>query len=442
MRLMGFINSSDYIGLKMELEKYNVVDIADFLETLNQDKMVLVFRLLPKDMSAEVFSYLTSNQQQYLIESITDSEIRYLLNGLFVDDAVDLLEEVPASMVKKILENINDEKRVLINQYLKYKPDSAGSIMTSEFVELGLKNTVKEAIDIIKKTGSNKETVYTCYVKNNERKLVGIVPLRTLMFESDEILVEDVMTTKIISINTNEDQEVVADMIRKYDLLSLPVVDSENRLVGIITVDDAMDVIEEENTEDFEKMAAISPSENEYLRTGVWELARNRIVWLLILMLSATITGSIISYFEDTLAAMIILTTFIPMLTDTGGNAGSQSATLVIRGLALGEIKTGDFLKVLWKEFRVSLICGLILSVVNFLRLVYISKVGIGIAFVVCITIALTVVIAKLVGGVLPIGAKKLGFDPALMASPLITTIVDSIVLVLYFYVASMVLGI
>ncbi|WP_315169255.1 magnesium transporter [Metaclostridioides mangenotii] len=442
MRLMGFINSSDYIGLKMELEKYNVVDIADFLETLKQDKMVLVFRLLPKDMSAEVFSYLTSNQQQYLIESITDSEIRYLLNGLFVDDAVDLLEEVPASMVKKILENINDEKRVLINQYLKYKPDSAGSIMTSEFVELGLKNTVKEAIDIIKKTGSNKETVYTCYVKNNERKLVGIVPLRTLMFESDEILVKDVMTTKIISITTNEDQEVVADMIRKYDLLSLPVVDSENRLVGIITVDDAMDVIEEENTEDFEKMAAISPSENEYLRTGVWELARNRIVWLLILMLSATITGSIISYFEDTLAAMIILTTFIPMLTDTGGNAGSQSATLVIRGLALGEIKTGDFLKVLWKEFRVSLICGLILSVVNFLRLVYISKVGIGIAFVVCITIALTVVIAKLVGGVLPIGAKKLGFDPALMASPLITTIVDSIVLVLYFYVASMVLGI
>ncbi|WP_331490499.1 magnesium transporter [Metaclostridioides mangenotii] len=442
MRLMGFINSSDYIGLKMELEKYNVVDIADFLETLKQDKMVLVFRLLPKDMSAEVFSYLTSNQQQYLIESITDSEIRYLLNGLFVDDAVDLLEEVPASMVKKILENINDEKRVLINQYLKYKSDSAGSIMTSEFVELGLKNTVKEAIDIIKKTGSNKETVYTCYVKNNERKLVGIVPLRTLMFESDEILVEDVMTTKIISITTNEDQEVVADMIRKYDLLSLPVVDSENRLVGIITVDDAMDVIEEENTEDFEKMAAISPSENEYLRTGVWELARNRIVWLLILMLSATITGSIISYFEDTLAAMIILTTFIPMLTDTGGNAGSQSATLVIRGLALGEIKTGDFLKVLWKEFRVSLICGLILSVVNFLRLVYISKVGIGIAFVVCITIALTVVIAKLVGGVLPIGAKKLGFDPALMASPLITTIVDSIVLVLYFYVASIVLGI
>ncbi len=442
MRLMGFINSSDYIGLKKELEKYNVVDIADFLETLKPEKMVLVFRLLPKDMSAEVFSYLTSDQQQYLIESITDSEIRDLLNGLFVDDAVDLLEEVPASMVKKILENINDEKRVLINQYLKYEPDSAGSIMTSEFVELGLKNTVKEAIDIIKRTGSNKETVYTCYVKNNERKLVGIVPLRTLMFESDETLVENVMTTKIISISTNEDQEVVADMIRKYDLLSLPVVDSESRLVGIITVDDAMDVIEEENTEDFEKMAAISPSENEYLRTGVWELARNRIVWLLILMLSATITGSIISHFEDTLAAMIILTTFIPMLTDTGGNAGSQSATLVIRGLALGEIKSGDFLKVLWKEFRVSLICGLILSVVNFLRLVYISKVGIGVAFVVCITIALTVVIAKLVGGILPIGAKKLGLDPALMASPLITTIVDSIVLVLYFYVASMVLGI
>ncbi|WP_038299287.1 magnesium transporter [Metaclostridioides mangenotii] len=439
---MGFINSSDYIGLKKELEKYNVVDIADFLETLKPEKMVLVFRLLPKDMSAEVFSYLTSDQQQYLIESITDSEIRDLLNGLFVDDAVDLLEEVPASMVKKILENINDEKRVLINQYLKYEPDSAGSIMTSEFVELGLKNTVKEAIDIIKRTGSNKETVYTCYVKNNERKLVGIVPLRTLMFESDETLVENVMTTKIISISTNEDQEVVADMIRKYDLLSLPVVDSESRLVGIITVDDAMDVIEEENTEDFEKMAAISPSENEYLRTGVWELARNRIVWLLILMLSATITGSIISHFEDTLAAMIILTTFIPMLTDTGGNAGSQSATLVIRGLALGEIKSGDFLKVLWKEFRVSLICGLILSVVNFLRLVYISKVGIGVAFVVCITIALTVVIAKLVGGILPIGAKKLGLDPALMASPLITTIVDSIVLVLYFYVASMVLGI
>ena len=437
---MIFIEQNDYVGLKRALSNVNVVDIAEFLEELDSEKMLLVFRILPKDVCVEVFSYMTPEQQQHVIVSITDKEVRHLINELFLDDTVDFLEELPAGIVKKVLTNVDEEKRKQINQFLQYKPASVGSIMTVEFVELQQSNTVKQAIDTIRKTGLDKETIYTCYCINEKRQLVGIVPLRALILSDDDEVITEIMTTNLISLQTHDDREEAADLIRKYDFLSIPVVDSENRLVGIVTVDDALDVIEEETTEDFEKMAAITPSENEYLKSSVFTLAKNRIIWLIVLMFSAMVTGGIISKFENILAQMMILMSFIPMLTDTGGNAGSQSATLIIRGLALGEVKSSDLFKIVWKELRVSLICGSVLAAANFARLI-ITGTDIVVSCVVCLSVMFTVIVSKIIGGSLPILAKNLRLDPAIMASPLITTIVDSLALIIYFLLAKTMLN-
>ncbi|MCR1975615.1 magnesium transporter, partial [Clostridium sporogenes] len=380
--------------------------------------------------------------QQYIIQSITHEEMTTIIDQLYFDDVIDLLEEMPANIVKKILLNTDDKKRKLINQFLRYEEDSAGSIMTIEFVDLKKEMTVEQAIERIRKTGVDKQTINTCYVIDKNRKLEGIISIRRLILSNKDVLIKDIMKENYVSINTFDDQEYVANQFKKYDLVSMPVVDKEHRLVGIITIDDIVDIIDQENTEDFHKMAAMEPSEEEYLKTGVFELAKHRIIWLLVLMISATFTGNIIRKSEDVLQSVVILASFIPMLMDTGGNSGSQSSTLVIRGLALGEIKLKDIFKVMWKEFRVSVVVGIVLSIVNFLRVYFIEKVSFMVSITVCISLFFTVVLAKVVGGILPIVAKKLKLDPAIMASPLITTIVDAVALLIYFGIAKMLLGI
>ncbi|NLY43346.1 MAG: magnesium transporter [Clostridiaceae bacterium] len=440
--LMPLIEQGKLAQVRNEIIKMNVVDIAQLFEELSQDKIIVIFRLLPKEIAADVFTYLSYEQQQYIIESITDTEIKNIIDDLFLDDTVDLIEEMPANVVKKILKNTSEDKRKLINQFLNYPDNSAGSIMTIEYVDLKKGMTVKQALEHVKKTGVDKETIDVCYVIDKNRILEGIIPIRKLILAEESVIIADIMDTNFISIRTNDDQEKIAALFKKYDLLAMPVVDNENRLVGIITIDDVVDIIEQENTEDFQKMAAIEPSEEEYLKTSVLTLARHRIVWLLILMISATFTGNIIKKFEDVLQSVVVLAAFIPMLMDTGGNAGSQSATLVIRGLALEEIKLKDIAKVIWKELRVSVIVGLILAAVNFIRIYYFETTDIKITTTVCASLFLTVVLAKVVGGVLPIMAKKLKLDPAIMASPLITTIVDAVALMAYFYLAAWILGV
>ncbi len=380
--------------------------------------------------------------QQYIIQSITHEEMTTIIDQLYFDDVIDLLEEMPANIVKKILLNTDEKKRKLINQFLKYEEDSAGSIMTIEFVDLKKEMTVEQAIERIRKTGVDKQTINTCYVIDKNRKLEGITSIRRLILSNKDVLIKDIMKENYVFINTFDDQEYVASQFKKYDLVSMPVVDKEHRLVGIITIDDIVDIIDQENTEDFHKMAAMEPSEEEYLKTGVFELAKHRIIWLLVLMVSATFTGNIIRKSEDVLQSVVILASFIPMLMDTGGNSGSQSSTLVIRGLALGEIKLKDIFKVMWKEFRVSVVVGIALAIVNFLRVYFIEKVSFMVSITVCISLFFTVVLAKVVGGILPIVAKKLKLDPAIMASPLITTIVDAVALLIYFGIAKMLLGI
>lgn len=439
--IMNLVRENKYAEVKTYLMQMNVVDIAQFLEDLEVDQMLVLFRLLPKEIAADVFAYMSYEQQEYIIEAITDSEISSIVNDLFLDDTVDLLEEMPSNIVKKILKNTNKETRESINQLLKYPENSAGSLMTIEYVDLKKEMSVAQAIGHIKKTGLDKETINTCYVIDENRKLEGIVSLRKLILHESEVLIKDMMNTKIIAIDTGMDQEEIADLFKKYDLLAMPVVDKENRLVGIITIDDIVDIIEQENTEDMQKMAAMQPSEEEYLKTNVFTLAKHRVIWLLVLMISATFTGNIIKQFEEVIQSVVVLAAFIPMLMDTGGNAGSQSATLVIRGIALNEIELGDIFKVLWKEFRVSVIVGLILSVVNFLRIYFFEKTDLKISITVCVSLFLTVVLAKIVGGVLPIIAKRLKLDPAIMASPLITTIVDAVALFTYFTMASWMLG-
>lgn len=439
--IMNLVRENKYAEVKTYLMQMNVVDIAQFLEDLEVDQMLVLFRLLPKEIAADVFAYMSYEQQEYIIEAITDSEISSIVNDLFLDDTVDLLEEMPSNIVKKILKNTNKETRESINQLLKYPENSAGSLMTIEYVDLKKEMSVAQAIGHIKKTGLDKETINTCYVIDGNRKLEGIVSLRKLILHESEVLIKDMMNTKIIAIDTGMDQEEIADLFKKYDLLAMPVVDKENRLVGIITIDDIVDIIEQENTEDMQKMAAMQPSEEEYLKTNVFTLAKHRVIWLLVLMISATFTGNIIKQFEEVIQSVVVLAAFIPMLMDTGGNAGSQSATLVIRGIALNEIELGDIFKVLWKEFRVSVIVGLILSVVNFLRIYFFEKTDLKISITVCVSLFFTVVLAKIVGGVLPIIAKRLKLDPAIMASPLITTIVDAVALFTYFTMASWMLG-
>ncbi|NSW91862.1 MAG: magnesium transporter [Firmicutes bacterium] len=376
-----------------------------------------------------------------IIESITDKEIKYIIDELFLDDTIELLEEMPANIVKKILKNANENTRKLINQLLKYPENSAGSIMTIEYVDLKKEMTVKQALEHIRKTGVDKETIDVCYVIDNNRKLEGSIPIRKLILNNEDVIVADVMDINVIAVNTHVDQEEIASLFKKYDLVAMPVVDNENRLVGIITIDDVVDVIEQENTEDFQKMAAIAPSEEEYLKSNVMMLAKHRILWLLVLMVSATFTGRVIMRYEALLQSVVALTAFIPMLMDTGGNAGSQAATLIIRGLALGEIKLNDILKIIWKEFRVSVLVGIALAGVNFIRLYFIEKTSIMITTTVCISLIVTVILAKVIGGMLPVAAKSLKLDPAIMASPLITTIVDAMSLIAYFTIATWLLG-
>ncbi|HOB20951.1 MAG TPA: magnesium transporter [Candidatus Atribacteria bacterium] len=441
-KIIKLINEGKYTETRNELIKLNVVDIAQFLSELEEDKSLIVFRLLPKEIAAEVFSYMSSEQQRYIIESITDREIKGIIDELFMDDTVDLLEEMPANVVKKILKNIGEQERKIINQLLMYPDYSAGSLMTIEYVDLRKEMTVGEAIRHIRETAIDKETIDVCYVTDNNRKLEGAVSIRKLILSDEAALVKDLMETNIVSIHTHMDQEEIADLFKKYDLLVMPVVDKENRLVGIITIDDIVDIIEQENTEDFHVMAAMQPSEEEYLKTRVVKLAKNRVLWLLVLMISSTFTGYIIRRFNDVLQSVVVLAAYIPMLMDTSGNAGSQSATMVIRGLALNELKLNDILRVIWKEFRVSLIVGAVLTIVNFLRIYLIEGTDLNISAVVCMSLFITVILAKVIGGSLPIIAKKLRLDPAIMASPFITTIVDAIVLSTYFTLATWLLHI
>ena len=430
------------LEVKNKLILLNPIDIASILETLSKENTLKAFRILSKDLASEVFSYLSSEKQQEIIESSSDEELKRIIDDMFLDDTVDLIEEMPAGVVAKILKNTSVENRKLINQFLKYPEDSAGSIMTVEYVSLKNDMNVKESLERIREKGIKNETINDCFVIDKERKLVGTLPIRELIINQEDTLIKNIMTDNFEKVQADTDREFVADLFRRYDLSTMAVVDTENRLVGIITIDDIVDVIDQENTEDFQKMAAMEPSDKEYLKESVFALAKHRILWLLILMISATATGTIIRRYEDTLQSVVVLAAFIPMLMDTGGNAGSQSSTLIIRGLALGEIKTKDVWKILWKEFRVSIIVGITLAIVNFLRILYFDKIGFTMTLVVCLSLFATVVIAKVVGGILPIAAKKLKLDPAIMASPLITTIVDACALVIYFTMATALLHI
>lgn len=440
--ILQFIEQKKYVQLKKVLSEMNEVDIAEILDPLDINTTLLIFRMLPKDLAVDVFAHFSTEQQRDIINAVTDKELNYILDELFFDDMIDLIEEMPANIVSKILENSTQEERKLINQFLKYPPDSSGSLMTIEYVELRKDMTVKEALIHLKEIGLNKETIYTCYVTDKNRTLEGIVSLRTLVISNDEILIESLMEDEVIFVNTHDDQETVANVFTKYGFLALPVVDNELRLTGIITVDDIMDVIEQEATEDFQRMAAMSPSDEAYLDTSVFKLARNRVTWLLILMISGTFTGRIIGKFNDVLSSVVILATFIPMLMDTGGNSGNQSSTLIIRGLAVGDITLKDGWKVLLKEFRISIIVGLTLATTNFVRLLLIEKVDVLVALTVSMTLVFTIMVAKMVGGTLPLLAKRLKIDPAIMAGPLITTIVDALSLTVYFTLASFLLNI
>ena len=437
--------NNKFSAIKEMLSEMNVVDIAAMMEEIeDEENQVRLFRLLPKSSSADVFSYLDSDIQTNIVAAITGSELNLLMEDMFIDDAVDFLEEVPANVVTRVLAHTSSETRNLINKFLQYPDNSAGSIMTIEMVSFPETYSVREAVEEIRRTALVKETIYTCYCTDGKRKLVGTVPLRRLIVSPENALVKDIMydDEQLIFVNTMDDQEEVADIAKKYDLLSIPVVDKEQRLVGIITIDDIVDVIEEENTEDFEKMALLLPSEDEYLKTNVFKLYKNRIIWLMILMVSATFTGQIIEGFENKLSMIAGLTAAIPMLMDTGGNCGNQVSTLVIRGLALGDIKLGDYLRVLWKEIRVAFLCGVSLAVVNFARMWIIkavtgSAVSSNTFIVVCLAMFCAVVVAKAIGCTLPILAKLLHLDPALMAGPMITTIVDALTLLIYFGIAN-----
>lgn len=440
-RLLGLLEGGKHSELRGALMMLNIVDIADFLEELDADKRLLVFRILPKDISADVFSYMSSDARQTLIESIGDNEITLLIKDMFLDDAVDFLEELPASVVKRVLQNTDDSTRNLINQFLRYPDYSAGSIMTIEYMEVHSNMTVGQTMEFIRQVGLDKETIYTIYVIDRARHLMGTIPLRKLILEQESVVVETIMENLVAAVTTTDDQEKVADLVRHYDLMAIPVVDAENRLVGIITADDIMDVIEEENTEDFEKMAALTPSEDPYLHLSPWKLALNRVPWLLLLSVAAIFTGMIITSFEDLLRnADVVLTACIPMLMDTGGNCGAQVSTLMIRGLALNEIRFKDLFKVLWKEFRVGVLVGITLSLFTFVRVLLVNQATVAVSLVVALALFATVVIAKLIGCCLPLLAKRIKLDPAMMASPLITTIVDAASLSLYFTIAKVVL--
>ena len=441
-KILELLENKDFPQLGNLLKDMNPADVAELFEDLPREKMALVFRLLPKELAADAFAYMNPDEQTVLVEAFSDKELHDVVNELYVDDAADMIEEMPASLVKRILRHTDAETRVLINQILNYPKDSAGSIMTMEYVDLKRGMTVEEAFDRIRAIGVEKETVYTCYVTDSRRKLKGIVTVKDLLLAPKNELIRNIMETNIIYVSTHTDKEEVASLFGKYDFLAVPVVDNEERLVGIVTVDDAIDVIQDEATEDIEMMAAITPTDKQYMKTGVFATWKKRIPWLLLLMISATFTGSIITSFEDALSASIVLTGFIPMLMDTGGNAGSQASVSIIRGLSLGEIEYKDIGRILWKEARVAFLCGVSLAVANFVKLLLIDRVTIPVAIVVCSTLVVTVLAAKLVGCSLPVLAKRIGFDPAVMASPFITTIVDALSLLIYFRIACAVLHI
>ena len=439
--LSELLSQNKLVDFMKALDEMNAIDAAEYLEYVDPAILPKVFRLFKKDTAAEIFAELDPSAQETIITSITDSEISKLVDELFIDDTVDMLEELPASVVSRILRAASPQTRNEINKFLKYPANSVGSVMTSEFISVFSDMTVSEAIERVRSTGHDKETIYVIYVTDKRRTLQGFIELRDLIFSPQSEIIENVMESSVISAQTLDDQEIAATLISKYDLLALPVVDSEGRLVGIVTVDDAMDVIEEEATEDIEIMAAISPTDKPYLKTGVFETWKNRIPWLILLLISSTFTGSIITHYEQALGSMVILTAFIPMLMGTGGNAGGQASATIIRGLSLGEIRMGNILRILWKEFRISLLCGVSLSVLIFVKAMLIDRASVEVALVVAISLLATVILAKLVGCALPILAKRVGFDPAVMASPFITTIVDAASLLIYFQIASYALG-
>lgn len=440
-RLDALLEAGKKAELRGALGMLNEVDIAEYLESLDNEKVLVVFRLLPKDISADVFTYMETDQRMCIMQALSDQEAMQLMDDMFVDDAVDFLEELPAGVVKRMLMNCDEQRRAVLNQFLRYPENCAGRIMTIEYVEFHTGITVGQAMAEIRRTAPDKETINTLYILGNRRELLGTVALRKLLLASDDLMVEELMNTQVISVRTTDDQELVADTVRKYDLLSIPVVDTENRLVGIVTVDDIVDVIEEENTEDFEKMAAMLPSDDEYLKTNVFDMAKNRLPWLLIMMLLSTFTGQIISHFESVLSSAaavgVALVSCIPMLMGTGGNCGAQASTLAIRGLSLGEIELKDIWKVLWKELRVGLILGLALAVFNYGRMWFLTPDARDVAMIVSIAVFFTVVIAKAIGCTLPLVAKAIHLDPALMASPIITTVVDATSLAILFMVAT-----
>ena len=440
--LKEFLDQKQYVKLREWIRNVNVADIAAMMEELDEEIQLKMFRILPKDMAADIFSYLPIEVEQQIITSISDREAGKIIDNLMADDATDLLEEMPANIVKRLLANASQETRRDINHLLRYPEDSAGSIMTVEFMDLKEGQTVQQAIDRIKKAAFDSETINICYVLDYQRRLKGTVALRYLLMKDPDEKIGDIMHENVISLHTLMDQEEVARQFQKYDFTAMPVVDNENRLVGIITVDDVVDILQEEATEDMEKMAAIVPSDKPYLKTTVFETWKKRIPWLLLLMISATFTGKIIASFEDALSVYVVLTTFIPMLMDTGGNAGGQASVTVIRGLSLNEISFSDTAKVLWKEIRVAVLCGITLAAANFVKLMIVDRVTLPVAAVVCLTLVAAVFFAKIVGSMLPIASKKLGFDPAVMASPFITTIVDALSLLIYFKIATLLLGI
>lgn len=434
--LLELLTDKKYLKLKKVLSEYNSVDLAELLLDMEDKDLAFVFRMIDKDKAAEVFSYMDDDQRQVLLQSFTSQEIRLILDAMYTDDAVDLLEDMPANVVNHLLDQVSQDTRADINRLLKYPEDSAGSIMTVEYIDVTLQMTVQQTLDKIRTIGIHSETVYTCYVVE-KRKLCGIVTAEALLTNDGDTQVKELMEENYIFIRTTDDREDAAKLFRKYDLIAIPVLDQEGYIVGIVTFDDAIDVLTEETTEDIHKMAAIASSEESYLKTSVLEHARHRILWLLILMFSATITGAIITKYENAFTAIPLLVSFIPMLMDTGGNCGSQSSTLIIRGLAVDELHFSDFFTILWKEFRVAIVVGVVLALANGVRIFWVYK-NLPMAVVVAASLVVTIVIAKLVGCILPILAKRLHMDPAIMASPLITTIVDTCSIVIYFQIATL----
>jgi len=430
----------DVVKLHEVVSGMTRVDIAELFENTSPEKTVQIFRLLPKSVAADVFAYIPSEKQQIIVEGLTATEVGTIMEDLFIDDAVDFIEEMPANVVKRVLQNVHPDTRATINQILRYPEESVGSVMTTEYVDLKEFATVAHAFEHIRATGINKETIYTCYVISRDRMLIGVLSAKELLLAKPTDIIGNIMHPNPVSVHTTDDREVIADLTRKYNLLALPVVDKEDRLVGIVTIDDAIQIIEEENTEDIAKMAAIRPSDEPYLKTSVYTLARDRVLWLMLLMLSATLTGAIISNFEHALALMPSLVAFIPMLTGTGGNAGSQSSTLIIRGMVLDEIHTRDVLKVWWRELRVGFLCGITLATVNYLRVRYLGGQDAMLSLTVTMSLFITILVAKSIGCTLPLIAKQLRIDPTIMAAPLITTLLDATTLVVYFKVAKIIL--